>query len=375
MKFALAFLSFLTGAAASASIEAGAEIKANSKTGQNLLSKARRLDEGDAEQDMSWVVDYSIKFQGCHHVSQWNEEAGNDEEDVRIETKRLVRFRLCKSSSCSNESGYGCRSGYGDYIVDLNTFVETYLQHKEEMQQEVCEAAEENCACENNGDDQYDEQACLNSCFASKGLDYCIENEGDIDVNEYLECAAYNPPEAENYYRKTEEEAVEYFMGPYCSSQGGTIHLGLFMDDTCTEFADEKGYGGRYTFEQISNGMSMPYATKSIVDMDCYSCKVEPEYYDQYAEDEMTEFCETVYPIAGKCETELGNGYENENACTYLKGIKMTRKNGIIITGAGSRNKVASAFIGIFACSFVLLGSYVYYLKTKLDRGTINLSD
>jgi len=58
-----------------------------------------------------------------------------------------------------------------------------------------------------------------------------------------------------------------------------------------------------------------------------------------------------------------------------MKGIKITRSNGVIISGATNKNKVASAFIGIFAVSFVLLGAYVYYLKTKLDRAKINLQE
>ena len=35
----------------------------------------------------------------------------------------------------------------------------------------------------------------------------------------------------------------------------------------------------------------------------------------------------------------------------------------------------ADCSTGIFACAFILLGSYVYYLKSKLDRGRIHLSD
>jgi len=35
----------------------------------------------------------------------------------------------------------------------------------------------------------------------------------------------------------------------------------------------------------------------------------------------------------------------------------------------------ADCSTGIFACAFILLGSYVYYLKSNLDRGRIHLSD
>jgi hypothetical protein len=35
----------------------------------------------------------------------------------------------------------------------------------------------------------------------------------------------------------------------------------------------------------------------------------------------------------------------------------------------------ASVFIGLFATSFVLLGGYAYYLKTKLDRAKVNIDE
>jgi len=94
-------------------IKAGDGIKADSKSGLNLLSKARRVDE---EVDVTWVAGFDIKFQGCHHVAQRNEEV-EDEDDVRVEALRLVRFRLCPTRFCSSESGSGCSNGYGDYIT------------------------------------------------------------------------------------------------------------------------------------------------------------------------------------------------------------------------------------------------------------------
>jgi uncharacterized membrane protein (DUF485 family) len=58
-----------------------------------------------------------------------------------------------------------------------------------------------------------------------------------------------------------------------------------------------------------------------------------------------------------------------------MEGIKIVRKNGTIIQGSSTANKTASIFIGIFVVAFVLLAAYVYYLKTKLDRASINLSE
>lgn len=374
MKFVFALASLFTGSFAMESITKRGAIPANSKIGLDLIGKARRI--ADEEQDATWVAGYEIKFQGCHHMSQWNEEA-EDAEDVRIETLRLVRFRLCPVGSCSDESGYGCRENFGDYIIDMNTYVQSFLEFKEQYEEEICKDYEENyCICEDNGDDNFDEDTCKNQCLAAANMSYCIRDEDALQVNDYLECGKYEPPEAQYYgNRKLENAEEEYYLGPYCADQGGEIHLGFFDDETCTNFADAYGYGGRTTFEKISNGATMPYSSSSLIDTKCWSCKMVDENNDNN-QNEPTEFCENTYAAAGKCEQYLNNGYsENNNACNYLEGIKMTRKNGIIISGSGSKNKVAAAFIGIFAVSFVLLGSYVYYLKSKLDRGRIHLSD
>merc|ERR1740124_1373260 len=225
-------------------------------------------------------------------------------------------------------------------VVDVRLHALKFLR-MEEYEEAQCEAYLEAgyCACD---DDQADED-CQNNCFSAAGMSFCVEEE------------------------------VQYFLGPHCADQGGEIRMGLFMDDTCTTFADD--YGGVPTFAKISNGVSLPYGSSSLIDTTCWSCLAEDDNDDNAAAAEPSEFCAGAYELAGKCEENLGSNSQNENACNWLEGIKITNVNGIIYSGSGSKNKVAGAFIAIFAVSFLLLGSYVYYLKTKLDRSRIHLSD
>ena len=53
-------------------------------------------------------------------------------EDVRISTQRLVRFRLCPSDTCSMESAYGCKEGYGDYVISMEAYLEAYFEAVEQ---------------------------------------------------------------------------------------------------------------------------------------------------------------------------------------------------------------------------------------------------
>jgi hypothetical protein len=116
--------------------------------------------------------------------------------------------------------------------------------------------------------------------------------------------------------------------------------------------------------------------------MDCLSCK-EPSDKNNDGDDaddadDVAEVCETIYTYAGKCEQNLPTGtvYKaNNNACNYMEGIKIVRNDGTVVTSQAAANKTASVFIGMFVVSFILLSAYVYFLKTKLDRASINLSD
>ena len=100
-------------------VTAETSIRSSSRAGQQLLQKAQRvLNNNENNADYSYIAEYSIKFQGCHHVQQWNDNIDED-NDVRIMTKRLARFRLCPTDQCSNDKSSGCTTKYGDYIVDV----------------------------------------------------------------------------------------------------------------------------------------------------------------------------------------------------------------------------------------------------------------
>jgi len=377
-------------------ITPGAGIKADSKMGQSLLSKARRLENqnqnnqnNNEEVEFTWVAGYSLKFQGCHHISQWNEEA-NGEDEPFIQTKRLVRFRLCPTDTCTYEDAGGCDEGYGDYIIDMNLFLEAYWDDK----LEYCEVfLQTDCDCdgENQGDD-FNEEYCEYDCFMDNNMDWCVDenpyNQGnnnqddweEIEPEQYAECANFDIPDNR---RRLDQEEIEYFIGPYCSDQGGKVYLGVFTDEFCTNFAENQyGEETHLEFYYRMTGHELPYASESLIDMECVSCKEWQEQdengNDGQDEDEVKEVCEEMYRQAGKCETNLEEQYlryPNENACNYIEGIKIVRKDGIVVQGSSAKSKTAAIFIGLFAVAFVLLGAYVYYLKTKLDRAKINLSE
>mmetsp|Transcript_576 Transcript_576/g.1367 ORF Transcript_576/g.1367 Transcript_576/m.1367 type:complete len:416 (-) Transcript_576:41-1288(-) len=380
--------------AASRTIKSGS-IEANSPAGRRILSHATRtasstssgtstttdlshvraLDE-EQEQDISFVSSYSIKFQGCHYIAQWNDEA-DGEDDVRVATKSLVRFRLCPADSCFDDETIGCSNGYGDYIIDMSTFLEAYLEGMEEMREYQCQVYEEICndKCGDGGDDD----ACEESCMTGYSMSYCYQANNDaFDVMDYAQCAQWNG--AADGERKLEDNANnndnnnggnanEYYIGPHCAEQGGAIHLGLFTDDTCTTFSS-LGDSGFYSMA----GFELPYSDENLVSDACISCKEGENDQNDNDADDVAEMCETMYGMSGKCETKMGVDYPVESACTYIEGIKIIREDGVIRTSKTKKSKAAAVVIGLFTTIAVLLGAYVYYLRTKLGRAKINLS-
>lgn len=380
MKFSLAVVATVAGVASAAFDSA-------SKAGQNLLSSARRLND-EQEIDFAWVSGYDIKYQGCHHIKQWNDEA-DGQDDVRIYTKRLVRFRLCPSGSCSSSSGSGCASGYGDYIIDMDTFVEAFVEARRQDSEAACEhQINYVCDCEDDDgkDDGFDRDYCEYDCLVDAGMEECVDQNPYVDdqaqeeeqeMDRFFECQQlewgenqqYNNQNQYNYNNNGEE--IVYYAGPYCSEQGGSIKVGVFTDDACTAFAED------VTFYDIT-GYTIPYLTESIVSQDCLSCMEPQDEEEQYNDnnnngndaqdaDEVREQCEALYQGAGKCEYEIEGPYEkNTNGCNYMDGIKIVRADGMLDVSAARPSAVATAFIVIFAMSFAAMGFYVWYLRTRL---------
>jgi len=181
-----------------------------------------------------------------------------------------------------------------------------------------------------------------------------------------MECAELEMNQGRRHLE--ENQGFGLFVGPYCAEQGGSIHLGVFLDDSCSEFADSSQ--GRETFQSIT-GMQLPYADENIVKADsCMSCMYNPNWEGQDGNgqyNQVAELCEQLYYPAGKCEQRLPSRVVNEPnnfACGYIEGIQTVHQDGI------SRTRKANAgttffitFLFLFTFGLLL---YVHYLRTRL---------
>ena len=355
-------------------------LSTDSTLGKSILSSARRLDDGEV--DYSWMANYSLKYQGCHHIKTWNTNAYY-EDDVKVKTDRLIRFRLCPSKHCNNRGSTGCSKGYGDYVVDIDTYVSAHVEALRRQDEIKCENyVYKHCDCYDN-DDNEQQEYCEYDCY-KKGKKYsCIDNnpyvdddkvEGKNDLRDferYFEgCSEFNYNDGRRLEDgDNDEDEIQYYIGAYCVDQGGKVYLGMFTDDTCTEFADKNA--GRSTYKKITGGDSLPYSDYSMIRGDCIYCdnteanRKNNNNNNNRDDGEINKECQEVYASAGKCETFLSSGpsFLNEAACYFMQGIELVRKDGWVDTTFTRPNSVVSFFIFLFAVSFVLLGAYIYYLR------------
>ena len=111
MKFLLAIA--CSSLVATTTLTAAADIRSDSPVGQALMAKAQPLHATGGERNLaennyytSWMTGYSMKFDGCHSVPQF-------ERDEGMRSMLLAKFKMCPSDNCNK-----CPNA-GEYIVNM----------------------------------------------------------------------------------------------------------------------------------------------------------------------------------------------------------------------------------------------------------------
>ena len=230
-------------------------------------------------------------------------------------------------------------------------------------------------------------------CYYNAGLDYCVENENNnnqavqFELQDAVECKELDVDDEalqyyyyqqganaqQQYYQGNQAQEMKLYIGPYCSSNGKSIYLGTFMDETCSWPAPSG------TYEKFSYGVALPYSTENLIDSEFVSCK-EPQDAndnnngDQEDEDEVLEICERLYEDSAKCEEGLADGvtyYPNTYGWAFLKSLKAPGK----MNSSKSSVSAAKVFAGLFAATTVVCAGVAFYLYQKNARSNVKLNE
>ena len=376
----------------------------------SLLSRARptansqlgrRLDEDGALD----LTGYAVRFEKCQYVRQYAEERDEDRDDV-LETQRFVVFRLCPDEDCgaaSADGSGGCSAGYGEYLVDMATYLEATLEHKQDAQERYCQAcaecADDDGAADNGGDDDggrrrrrlgYDAVNC-GTCYQQCQNIENMEDNGYADAAEYVNC--------EKVY-ENDNTGVAYYAGAICDHYGSRIKVGLFTDEDCTLHDDSVSVDQYLKNEDGYNVKLSYHLLKQTFASD--ECVASCTRYDEDANDadddgqqnaETAEVCEELYEAAGKCEAPHGfaaglgdtdddlyyvQRANEEAVCDFLADIRDDRYDAtgeIVVTGGRQTQSAVQTTGGQkFALTFFAIGcfglaAYAVLLHHKISRG------
>mmetsp|Transcript_12168 Transcript_12168/g.29722 ORF Transcript_12168/g.29722 Transcript_12168/m.29722 type:complete len:432 (+) Transcript_12168:161-1456(+) len=366
----------------------------------------RRLDGEDQEIDIS---SYSIKFEQCQYIKQYAEEY-DEETDSILETKRFVIFRLCPDSSCSS-----CNYNYGEYIVDMETYLQSTLQHKQEEQENYCQACEEceeeeaandDAAAANDDGNRRRSLAILkrrslynvdcSSCYTQCQNIENMEENGYVDASEYIEC--------EKVY-ENENTGVVYYAGAICGNSGTRIKVGMFTDEECNVhdgdasvdqyLKNENGYNVKLSYHLLKQTFVANECVASCTKVDENANEDnDDDAAQEDAEVETAEVCENLYEAAGKCENphgfESGMDYSysdyydiqvanEETVCDYITTIQaghFDETGEVVISGGQTTilgNSVQTTGGQKFALTFFVIGTvglaaYAALLHRKLTK-------
>lgn len=418
-SLALAFLSVTSASSVFDAKQSKNTVKSAyvNKLVQNARS-IRKLDEA-AEQEVD-ISGYSIRFEKCQFVKAFSDELAQEGGDTVLATERFVIFRLCPDSSCNY--------GYGEYMIDMDDYLQSTVEYRQEEQEEMCEMCDEMCEYyeqdadeeeedgdEEDGDEEEEDEEdgderrrrLAEKKFSVRKLD-------DLDCDECVnDCEKIENME-ENYYvdatyfincqQLVEEgdDATGLWAGPMCSSQGSKIKIGVFSDEDCM-FLDGNKDVEDYLADGDGYALKLSHALlKTTYDnSDLISCVQEQEQDENqddanannaYYEVETKEVCTNLYQASAKCETPYGfdtgvkyyNAYENqydneELVCSFMESLMSgtySQDGEIVIGGSSSYKAGGTSTTGgqKFALTFFILGTvglavYAAMLHSQLTKG------
>ncbi len=219
------------------------------------------------------LTQFSLKMHSCRSLTDFDIDSLNQEqvEAKEYEWEELkeisypfsgvpyVNFRLCPTLTCHDEDWKGCRGTYGNYMISLEEYFQITETHLEEELEEYCDYCSKcnyfykyfNATCQ-----YYDECETYGNVCNDNGGDDGDDGDdgvGEVQYEDLFECTAV---EKSYYYqqnnnRRTEEEE-EYdenvYLKIFCD---GSIKIGIFSDDECTN------YIGQTTTIYQSTGMKI----------------------------------------------------------------------------------------------------------------------
>jgi len=160
---------------------------------------AAYYDEEDEYYGVDWtnlgfdMRQYSLKYTGCSAVKTYDSYKASSGADDVLSTKRFALFRLCPSNNCNKYSVNGCGRNYGEYVLEMDSFLEGVVEFNRQRYWHYCHFCRR---C--NGLESYGERM---SELGEEQMEYYESMQA--------EAQAYYESQQEAYQQETEDYASE----------------------------------------------------------------------------------------------------------------------------------------------------------------------
>jgi len=358
MMLSLAFVSVLLTAVS------GLEASSSPDKIAKLMSEARELggNNNNNNFDYSWVQNYSVRFQSCSSITQFNTYNNNNNNNNNygaLNKANVALFKLCPTKDCS------AKCVGAEYVVSTETFANYYTDSLMTTRQYTCETIRQNCVCEDGTDDN----VCQASCYTASNATYCVSmNNNNFNIQNYMQCGKVKLENNNNNNNGGNNNGNNnvFYAAPKCASDGNSIIMGLFTDQYCTYNADSSAY----ELFASNYGFSLPHANSDLVEENCVSCSYANGNYFQ-----TSAMCSYLYVASAKCEANLQGQISAPitTGCSYISEIP-TKADGYVTP---KPSHAATIFFAL--TTFSLLGLLIYVsfkagiVRKKIDLGTSGL--
>jgi hypothetical protein len=197
------------------------------------------------------LTEYALKYIGCSNIRTWSDDLAaegnsnnNGGTDSVLKMDKFVVLRLCPRDSCSNYNQYGCQEQFGDYLIPMETYLQTMAETYFTQYQEYCEYCYECMAYVNN----YSQGNSNN--YYNNGDDGNYNNNGDDgNYNNNGDDGNYNNNGDDGNYNNNGDDGNYNNGGRRLNDDAYNYYTNYVADDAADDAAgggDDDNYNQNY---------------------------------------------------------------------------------------------------------------------------------
>jgi len=191
----------------------------------------------------------SFKYSGCAAIKSFDtENAGNNGTPMTVDTYAV--FRLCPEDSCNKYSLTGCGKNYGEYVVEMSTYLEFMLDFYEDHYGAYCDYC---YSCDYNY--QVLKKVSQSQCYEDFAqLNYEENSEQQTEAWQDYYNAHYGDMSQYNSQKSQYQQQMQNQMN-YASSQGANSYYSA-QNNGNRKLDDSSGSGYYSSFANYASDNS-----------------------------------------------------------------------------------------------------------------------